>query len=297
MSLAVVALWFASGVGRAENIPLPNPSFENPSTNFVALNIDHWQKSPQPAGYDETGGFLWDFNIGVFRNTEPGAFDHLDNIDGTQALYLFSVPGAAIFQDYDTVDYNDTVPSRAFNAKFEPGKFYSLTVAVNGGGGGMPAGAPMEISLYYRDAQGHKVTVGATTVIHSLEAFPVHTHFWDYQVRVPVVKPADAWAGKNIGIQFRSTVSDEMQGGYWDLDFVRLASGPDPVTITRQGSDLRVAWPTIAGYQYQLESCTEFGTWGNEGPAVLGTGSEEVRLYPVLAAGKKFYRVQVTDAP
>ena len=35
-----------------------------------------------------------------------------------------------------------------------------------------------------------------------------------------------AWAGQHMGIQFKSTVSTNTQGGYWDLDNVRLMEGP-----------------------------------------------------------------------
>jgi hypothetical protein len=48
----------------------------------------------------------------------------------------------------------------------------------------------------------------------------------DCHVDVPVAKSTDAWAGQHIGIQFKSTVSTNLEGGYWDLDNVRLFEGP-----------------------------------------------------------------------
>jgi hypothetical protein len=67
------------------------------------------------------------------------------------------------------------------------------------------------------------LTVAAATITNSPTIFSNTTHFIDFQVDVPVVKAGDAWAGKNIGIQLRSTVGFDLMGGYWDLDNVRLS--------------------------------------------------------------------------
>jgi hypothetical protein len=42
----------------------------------------------------------------------------------------------------------------------------------------------------------------------------------DFSLTLPTVKPTDPWAGKNIGIAFRTAGA---AGKYWDLDHVRLA--------------------------------------------------------------------------
>jgi hypothetical protein len=133
-----------------------------------------------------------------------------------------------LFQDYDSVDWNDAAPTHAFNARFEVGKSYTLTVGINGGGGAMFPGVTMECSLYYRDAASNKVTVIATSITNTLENFPNHMHLSDYQVQVPTVKATDAWAGRSIGIHLLSTVTTNLQGGYWDLDHVRLSSVLQP---------------------------------------------------------------------
>jgi hypothetical protein len=41
-------------------------------------------------------------------------------------------------------------------------------------------------------------------------------------VKVPGVQASDVWAGKNIGIQLLSLATTNNQGGYWDVDNVRL---------------------------------------------------------------------------
>jgi hypothetical protein len=134
----------------------------------------------------------------------------------------------AIFQDYNSLSGADTTPTHDFNMKFEPGKSYALTVGALGGGGGMSNGVTFEISLYYRDAASNRVTVAATSITNTPALFPTNTHLTDFQVIVPAVKASDAWAGKNIGIQLESTVGFDLQGGYWDVDNVRLTESTVP---------------------------------------------------------------------
>src|SRR6185437_8134367 len=137
---------------RTDAIVVPNYSFESPTTAFVDPSIGSWQKTPKPDWYDESGGNLWSQLTGVFVNTAPGASDHIDNVDANQALYLFALPTSGVFQDYNSLDGTNTTPSHAFNATFEPGHGYDLTVAVVGGGGGMIEGSTLELALYYRDS-------------------------------------------------------------------------------------------------------------------------------------------------
>ena len=164
--------------------------------------------------------------MGTFYNV-PTPDKFIDNCDGIQAAFLFALPEAGIFQDYNSISGTNTTPSHAFNAKFNVGKSYNLTVGVLGGGGGMKPDATLQLSLYYLDANSNRVTVATTTVTNTSAAFPTNTHLVDYQVQVPGVKAGDPWAGKNIGIQMLSTTGFELAGGYWDLDHVRLFEGID----------------------------------------------------------------------
>lgn len=303
---AVVALALLAAGSRplaAGPIGIPGASFETPVTNYVNINIDSWQKASKPAWYVEGGGFLWTQLTGTFRNTDPSDADHIDNCDGSQAIWLFAVPEVALFQDYDTVDWNDPAPTHAFDAKFEIGKSYTLTVGIIGGGGGMLEGASMEIGLYYRDGGGNKVAVAATSVVNTLNTFPTNTHLVDFQVRVPVVKPCDPWTGKNLGVRFLSTVprvtggEPDLQGGYWDIDNVRLSSvaeSPFVVSAARQGGSLRLGWPSATGYQYQVEKSDDLQTWANYESAQPGTGAELLKLYPLAGHANGYFRVKVT---
>jgi hypothetical protein len=232
---AVLGFVISAGpVVCAESILIPNASFEFPATSFVEPRIDFWQKAPKPFWYDESGGFLWDQLAGVFANVAPTNSAYIDNAHGTQGLYLFALPQNFVYQE--------SGPTNEFQATFEAGKSYDLTVGVIGGGGGMTNGVSMQLGLYFRDASSNMVTVASTNLTFTLEQFPNTTHYIDYTVHVPVVAAGDAWAGKPIGIVLMSTVDPALAGGYWDLDHVRL-------TASGAGPELSPAWG--AG-QFQL---------------------------------------------
>jgi thiamine pyrophosphokinase len=220
--------WDVDNVRLVESI-IPNGSFESPETSFADPRLDGWQKAPEPARYMGGGGFPWDQLMGQFLNTTNGSPSHIDNMDGKQAAFLFALPQVAIFQDYNTMFGTNAAPTHDFNTKFEVGKSYNLTVGVLGSGGGMSNGATFQISMYYRDAATNMVTVAATTITNTRTLFPTNTHFTDFNVQVPTVTAIDAWAGKQIGIQLASTVGFDLQGGYWDVDDVRLRVVRDPI--------------------------------------------------------------------
>jgi hypothetical protein len=107
-------------------IAVPNASFELPVPNPIfpiSTLIESWQKTPEPEWYSTNGSiYSWDQLCGIFANTSPGSADHIGNMDGNCASWLFAVPEAGYFQDYDSMDWDDTTPSHAFNVTYEPGK-------------------------------------------------------------------------------------------------------------------------------------------------------------------------------
>ena len=230
-------------------IYIPNASFELPQTTFVSIDIDSWQKSPTPWWYDESAGFLWSQLTGVFLNVPATDPDYIDNCDGNQAVWLFAVPEVELFQD--------------LTATFDVGQTYHLTVGIIGGGGNMEDDVPIEIRLYYRDAEDNKVTVGATTFTYNSGTGYVK-HFNDVYLDIPRVTAINPWAGKNIGVQLVSalTLADldpdtGKAGGFWDLDNVRLTkSGPVPDFT----GDSFVSLEDFAVMAQQWLSCTETTT-------------------------------------
>ena len=89
---------------------------------------------------------------------------------------------------------------------------------------GLPEGATLQMSFYYRDASNNMVTVAATTITNSTNTFPGQTRTsWISPCRRRWCPAANAWAGKNIGIEFLVTVGFDKIGGDWDVDNVRLS--------------------------------------------------------------------------
>ena len=245
---AAVILMFAARASRLQAAPIdvPNASFELPETVFVDPNIDSWQMPPKPFWYDESGGNLWSQLTGVFLNLPPEDPDHIDNCDGNQAAWLFALPDVELFQD--------------LTATFEVGQSYQLTAGIIAGGGGMRDEVPIEVRLYYRDAENNKVTAGATKFTYDAETGYVK-HFNDISVDLPPVTSTDPWAGRNIGVQFVSvlTLADldpetGKAGGYWDLDNVRLTKSAPGVDFT---GDSFVDLQDFAVMAGEWLSCTE----------------------------------------
>ena len=232
----VAAAVCLAGTLFAGTVAIPNASFESqPAPNpyvppYVELRVDSWQKTPTPFWWNETAYGPWDQLIGLFANASQGDPSRIDNCDGNQAIYLFANPQVGVFQDFDSTDWSSTVPSHAFNASFEAGKSYQLTVGVTVSYYRPPTnGATLELSLYYRDAASNQVTVAATTITNTEAAFSNVTHLVDFKVNVPTVKSSDAWAGRHIGVAIMSSVSFDLAGGVWDVDNVRLTSTSAPI--------------------------------------------------------------------
>jgi len=219
---AVSALRFGA---HAAAIPVPNGSFEMPSTPFVSPMVDVWQKTPAPGWFDPalTGGVTWQQLSGVFANTPAGDPSHISNLDGVQALYLFALPGAGLTQ--------------VLGASFEAGMAYELSVGMVGGGGGMAEGTAFQLGLFFMDG-AEAVSVGSATVIHSAAAFPTSALMIDQLLSIPAVSATDPWAGKPIGIQL--VAASGTGAGYWNLDNVRLSATvvPEPGTYALLGIGL-----------------------------------------------------------
>ena len=232
-SAAAIAVGLLAAVAlplQAQPISVPNFSFESPTAPntypYVNTSVASWQKNPEPAFYGPafgSSGITWNQTAGVFLDVNPYA-----NHNGSQVGYILSVPQVALFQDYTTSSTHD------FNATFDVGKSYNLTVGLFAKAG-MAAGATFELSLYYLDASNNKVTVDSTTITYSSAAFPITSplNLIDYSVNVPTVLAGDAWARQHIGIEIESTVSAQLTTfANWDLDNVRLTAAPEPASLS-----------------------------------------------------------------
>ena len=259
-----IGLWLCAALGlRAGEIAIPNGSFESPSTDYVSVLIDDWVKPPKPDWYVEGGGFLWTQLTGLFRNLIPTHPSYIDNLDGVQAAWLWVVPEVGLFQELG----DPANPTRE-DVVFEVGKSYRMTAGVIGGGGGMLEGVTLELALYYRDDASNQVTVAATSITNTASWFTNLTHLVDCTVALPTVAAGDAWANRPIGVRFLSTVSTNLQGGYWDLDHVRLVSSGQPmfVEVEQANGDVRFTLESEPGLQFDLLASADLGLpideWG-----------------------------------
>jgi len=302
---AAVAAWLLGatlslGGIQAANIPVPNSSFESPFTAFADPRIDGWQETPKPDWYDESGGYLWDQLTGVYLNLPPEDPETIVNCDGSQAVWIFAVPQAGFFQDYMSIDWSATTPSHAFDARFEVGKGYQLTVGVLGGGGNMQTGVSLLVGLYYRNASGDRVSVAATNIVYVPPAVPGAKQFTDVAVHVPTVQATDACAGQHIGIQLVSTVDPALAGGFWDLDHVRLKSTVPTVLLRPSFAEgqFGFALESEPGLTFEILAAADPGLpwsdWTSVGTVTNTAGS--VRFQDEAApTERRFYRARQVE--
>ena len=260
-----------------EPLLVPNGSFELPSTPFVSLLIDGWQRTPKPAWYVEDGGFLWNQLTGIFVNTAPGAADHLESLDGRQAAWLFAVPEAGLFQEVRNA--SGTMP-----AVYEAGRSYRLTLDAVGGGGNMLDGVTLEAGLIRWDTGSNRVWVASTVVTNSAALFDPRTFLRTFRLTTPLLTPTDPAVGQVIGVQMVSTVSAAAQGGYWDVDNVRVeAVTPTQPELTHalDAGQLRLGWRSEEGVRYRVRRSGDLREWTWVGEPVVGTGEAVSVRVPV----------------
>jgi thiamine pyrophosphokinase len=289
--LSLLALTTFRGFST-QTIPVPNGSFETPTTTYASPFMDFWQKTARPDWYDETGGFFWTQLTGEFTNTPPVAADHIDNCDGGQAAWMFVVPEVGIFQDYDHPI------NHAFNATYEIGKSYHLTVGVIGGTQVLQMdGVTFEIALYYRDPASNMIVVAATTVTNLPTIFSNKTHFIDFHADSAFVKTSNPWAGQHIGVRLLSSITDtNLEGGYWDLDNVRLTSTRAPVLSNPvwTNGQLSFTLQSEPGVTLEIQKSTDPGDqiWSSLGFITNGSGTAPFTDTNAIS-GQSYYRARL----
>jgi len=288
----------SSGQLQAAPIDVPNASFESPQTDFVDTRLDFWQKTPKPAWWDENSYGPWDQLVGSFANVAPEDPRHIDNCHGNQAIWVFANPGVGLFQDYESSDWSGPNPRHAFDARFDVGKGYELTVGVFVGVAyPMAEGATLELSLYYRNASGNRVTVAATVITNSPATFqPDMHHLIDFKVNMGPVASGDPWAGQHIGIAITSTVS-QMAGGYWVVDNVRLYEVSPPVLAGSVKTNGLFGFNIVSepGRELEILSANEadapLSQWVSLGTATNLTGTVFFSE-PLSTQRQRFYRAR-----
>jgi hypothetical protein len=220
---AALAAGLLAGYSASGQVPITvgNYSFETPTTTFVTSLGSPWHELPQPANFNSSQGYTWAQVAGTFLNTATRSSDHITNLDGNQAAYIFNDQGVGIYQQ--------------LGSSYTVGTSYQLVVGIVGQGGGIPDGATILVQFYYLDSGNNMVAIASTTATESATNFPNHTQAFDYTANLPAVNPTDPWANQPIGIEIVSPAGPSMYlGGYWDLDNVRVNAFP-PVVVPTPG--------------------------------------------------------------
>jgi hypothetical protein len=283
--VGLLAAALGSLQAATEPLVVPNGSFELPSTPFVSLLIDGWQRTPKPAWYVEDGGFQWNQLTGIFVNTAPGAADHLELLDGRQAAWLFAVPEAGLFQQVRNTA--GTAP-----AVYESGRSYRITFDAVGGGGNMLEGVTLEAGLIRWDSVSNRVWVASMVVTNSPALFDPRTFLRTFSLTTPVFVPTDPAVGTVVGVQVVSTVSAAAQGGYWDVDHVRVEARTQTqpeLTHVLEAGQLRLGWRSETGVRYRVRRSGDLRGWTVVGDAVVGSGEPVSVRVPVEAAVDGFF--------
>jgi hypothetical protein len=297
-SLLAAALVLLGGkMVQAQSIYVPNADFGSPVTSYATNVICMWESMPQPDGYDYP--YPWDDTTGVFYN-DPAYAEYgkyIYNCDGTQAAFLFALPGVGLFQDYDST------PSHDFDATYEVGESYQLLAGIIGNTNfGESPGASLQMSLYYRDSSNNMVTVACTNIVYTADVFTNVTNFVDCELDIPPVQAGDAWAGQYIGIEFLSTVSIDLEGGYWDLGNVQLSATLAPTLINPSWSNGQFAatLQSEPGLVFQILATTNLSVPVSNWTGVLmltnvsGTTSF---IDPATNYNERFYQAQQLPPP
>jgi hypothetical protein len=292
-------VWDLDNVRLTESIYVPNFSFESQQTPFVDPHVDFWQKPPAPANFDTNVFGAWENLAGVFQNSPSGDPGRISNADGNQLAYLFAYPQMALFQDFNSTDWSNTVPTHSFNALYKPGRSYTLTVGITSSSvQPLTIGSTLQLSLYYRDGSNNMVTLATTVVTYDTNVFSHLTNLIDFSVTVPEIKPTDPWVGNNIGIQFQSTVAPNLIGGVWDLDNVRVTelvattlknpTGANGQFTFNLQSEPGLAFEVLTGTNGTQPSIS----WTSIGTITNTTGSISF-TDPAPIASQRFYRAHL----
>lgn len=275
-------------LGADEVLGIRNDSFEVPETAFVTLLLDSWERFPKPDGYVEEGGFLWNQLTGIFANSAPGSLDHLENLKGRQSMWVFAVPDNGVWQ---RVQAGDGISA----ARVQEGDTYRLTLDVLGGGGAMKAMVPISFRVQAMGEGAERTTVASFTVTNSVELFPGRTRMRTFEFVSSPVPGGHPAIGQPLAIEVRSTVTPELEGGYWNVDALRLVRVPQvrpELTISRTENGIRLGWESLTGWRYRLYRSDHPGMGEPYGIEMVGTGEGLALEVPVEPETNAFFRLQ-----
>jgi len=284
LSIATALLVVGAAMVRAQEITVPNGLFDLPNTDFAVPYVTSWETVPSPE-YEEVGVFT--------NNPSYGPSEFLVNCVGGQAVFLYSAPGTALYQDYESVDWQGN--SNTFSATYDVGKAYQLITGLTGGAvEPVTPGVVLQMGLYYRDNLGNMVIIAGTNIVYDPSIF-TPTNFVNCELDIPPVHSSDAWAGQHIGIQFLSLATTNNQGGTWDLNNVQLFATPSLVNPSWSNGQFSASLKSQPGLAFQILTTTNLSIplsdWSNVVTVTNVSGTTSF-IDPVASNKARFYEAQ-----
>lgn len=199
---------------RASLLPVINPSFESPTTDFAWPFVDGWTTfGPE---FDEV--YQAYLNTGVFLNQPAGDPERPGHIAGAEGLQLAFI-GTETLNEFRQVLGGEA---------FEAGQLYTLSVGLATSLFSPPAETDkLVMELYYLDAAGGPHPVASLDVFNDVAAGLSDSQLKRFEFTTGPVGENDPWNGRPIGIRF-STIG--APGGFFDMDDVRLSAVPEPAS-------------------------------------------------------------------
>ena len=208
-----------------------NPSFESPNVDSVGIGADKWLADGPTI--DPGLGFPVLAGAGVFENPtdDPntvGPDGHLENMDGTQAAYLF----ARSFADSQSGQVKDHSFTQVTQILAQAGAQYQLSVGVANAGSAPPPDSTLTISLFAQDG-ATEIPLASAAIKNDGVTSPALNGlaFVDFFATTDPI--AGAAVGKQIGIrlQTRTDAQAPSVNGQFDLDDVQLTIVPEPAGL------------------------------------------------------------------
>jgi hypothetical protein len=117
---------------------------------------------------------------------------------------------------------------------------------------------------------------------------------------VPPVKRTDPWADRGLGVRLLSTVGLELQGGWWELDNIRLTSIGQPVLTDVRVTDGELQLELVGepGQQFDLLASADPGLPLKEWTLAATLTNETGRVIytePATNTGSRVYRARQSD--
>ncbi len=242
-SLVALGFAFAATGAQAIDVPVLNPSFENPVTDFAQPGADNWDVEgtlilppPQPP---------INASAIIFLNTAVGQPDHINNATGLQLASIAANTGSAFKQTLATPFTANT----AYELKVDLGVSQTFPPLLFTAAGDVDQTAVMKIriALFFDDA-GTRHFVGTPNDVSVGDLFaalapdskePSTTLVEELAAASAADVNAAGAVGKNIGVVFSSlgdgvAGNEALEGGFWNLDNVRLTSTtvtPEPASL------------------------------------------------------------------